>query len=85
MWNSKYTCVLLILNTHHISLLSYEIIFFIHMSISFCEVAKKLTLPPKINEPVMELYRCLKWSEGSRVAPLNSQNVERNSEIYTAI
>ena len=54
------------------------------MSISFCEVAKKLTLPPKINEPVMELYRCLKWSEGSRVAPLNSQNAERNSEIYTA-
>ena len=55
------------------------------MSISFCEVAKKLTLPPKINETVMELYRCWKWSEGSRVAPLNFQNDESNSEMHTPI
>ena len=55
------------------------------MSITFCEVAKKLTLPPKINKPVMEVYQCLKWSDGSRVAPLNFQNDDGNSEFYTFI
>ena len=32
--------------------------FYIGMCTRFCEVAKKLTLPPKINEPIMKLYRC---------------------------
>ena len=55
------------------------------MSSSFCKVAKKLTLPPKINKPVMEPYRCLIRSEGSRVAPLDFRNDDGNSEFYTFI
>ena len=50
------------------------------MSTRFCEVAKKLTLPPKINEPIMELYRCKKWSEGSHIAPLRFQNDDNISK-----
>ena len=51
------------------------------MSNSFCVVAKKLTLPPKLNGPVVKLCRFSKSLEGSRVAPLILQNDETITEV----